>query len=167
MCRDSNKSRNQRIPFRVRHRAVQPLEVRDFASRKNHQHSTTFEVIQRLAEAAAIGCDCFAARDRINGNHHGAHFRDGCENAIRKHADAKPLTGIGGGVLEVVEDFDKNSCRAVYMVRFGGVVYVLHVFQKKSKSGKATPKPDVDLIKSRLKLAKQDYERRTKAKGKA
>ena len=46
-------------------------------------------------------------------------------------------------------------------------VYVLHVFQKKSKSGKATPKADIDLIKSRLKLAKQDHERRTKAKGKS
>ena len=84
----------------------------------------------------------------------------------RKHPDAKPLTGIGGGVLEVVEDFDKNTYRAVYKVQLGDVVYVLHVFQKKSKSGKATPKPDLDLIKSRLKLANQDYERRTKAKGK-
>ena len=85
----------------------------------------------------------------------------------RKHPDAKPLTGIEGGVLEVVEDFDKNTYRAVYKVQLGNIVYVLHVFQKKSKSGKATPKPDVDLIRSRLKLAKQDYERRTKAKGKA
>jgi phage-related protein len=84
----------------------------------------------------------------------------------RKHPDAKPLTGIGGGVLEVVEDFNKNTYRAVYKVQLGDVVYVLHVFQKKSKSGKATPKPDLDLIKSRLKLAKQDHERRTKAKGK-
>ena len=85
----------------------------------------------------------------------------------RKHPDAKPLTGIESGVLEVVEDFDRNTYRAVYKVQLGNIVYVLHVFQKKSKSGKATPKPDVDLIKSRLKLAKQDYERRTKAKGKA
>ena len=51
-------------------------------------------------------------------------------------------------------------------VQLGDVVYVLHVFQK-SKSGKATPKADIDLIKSRLKLAKQDHERRTKAKGKS
>ena len=84
----------------------------------------------------------------------------------RKHPDAKPPTGIGGGVLEVVEDFNKNTYRAVYKVQLGDVVYVLHVFQKKSKSGKATPKADIDLIKSRLKLAKQDHERRTKAKGK-
>jgi len=83
----------------------------------------------------------------------------------RKHPDAKPLTGIEG-VLEVVEDFNKNTYRAVYKVQLGDVVYVLHVFQKKSKSGKATPKPDLDLIKSRLKSAKQDHGRRTKAKGK-
>ena len=74
---------------------------------------------------------------------------------------------LGGGVLEVVEDFNKNTYRAVYKVQLGDVVYVLHVFQKKSKSGKATPKADIDLIKSRLKLAKQDHERRTKAKGKS
>jgi len=84
-----------------------------------------------------------------------------------KHPDGKPLTGIGGGVLEVVEDFDKNTYQAVYKVQLGDVVYVLHVFQKKSKSGKATPKADIDLIKSRLKLAKQDHDRRTKAKGKS
>ena len=85
----------------------------------------------------------------------------------RKHPDAKPLTGIGGGVLEVVEDFNKNTYRAVYKVQLGDVVYVLHVFQKKSKSGKATPKADIDRIKSRLKLAKQDHDLRTKAKGKS
>ena len=55
----------------------------------------------------------------------------------------------------------------VYKVQLGDVVYVLHVFTKKSKSGKATPKADIDLIKSRLKLAKQDHDRRTKAKGKS
>jgi phage-related protein len=85
----------------------------------------------------------------------------------RKHPDVKPLTGIESGVLEVIEDFNKNTYRAVYKVQLGEVVYVLHVFQKKSKSGKATPKPDIHLIKSRLKLAKQDHERRTKAKGKS
>ena len=85
----------------------------------------------------------------------------------RKHPDAKPPTGIGGGVLEVVEDFNKNTYRAVYKVQLGDVVYVLHVFQKKSKSGKATPKADIEVIKSRLKLARQDHERRTKTKGKS
>ena len=47
----------------------------------------------------------------------------------RKHPDAKPLTGIGRGVLEAVEDFNRNTYRAVYKVQLGGLVYVLHVFQ--------------------------------------
>ena len=54
---------------------------------------------------------------------------------------AKPLRGFGGGgVLEVVDDYDGNTYRAVYTVRFAGAVYVLHAFQKKSKRGIATPK---------------------------
>lgn len=72
---------------------------------------------------------------------------------------AKPLTGFrGAGVLEVVEDFDGNAYRAVYTVRFTGVVYVLHAFQKKSRKGIATPKSDLDLIGRRLKRAQEDYE---------
>ena len=71
-----------------------------------------------------------------------------------KHAQAKPLRGFGSaGVLEVVEDWRGNTYRAVYTVRFAVRVFVLHVFQKKSKSGIATPKPDLDLIKARLKVA--------------
>jgi phage-related protein len=77
-----------------------------------------------------------------------------------KHPDAKPLKGFqGAGVLEVVEDFDGDTYRAVYTVRFEGVVYVLHVFQKKSKRGIATPKQDIDLIERRLKRAKEHYDR--------
>jgi phage-related protein len=77
-----------------------------------------------------------------------------------KHPDAKPLKGFqGAGVLEVVEDFDGDTYRAVYTVRFVGVVYVLHVFQKKSKRGIATPKPDMDLVEGRLKRAKEHYDR--------
>jgi len=76
-----------------------------------------------------------------------------------KHQDAKVLTGFGSaGVLEVVEDHHGDTYRAVYTVKFVGWVYVLHCFQKKSKSGIATPKPDMDLINSRLKAAKQDFE---------
>ena len=72
---------------------------------------------------------------------------------------AKPLRGFGGaGVLEVVDDYDGDTYRAVYTVRFAGVVYVLHAFQKKSKSGKATPKAELDLIKQRLRRATEDYE---------
>ena len=71
-----------------------------------------------------------------------------------KHAQAKALQGFGSaGVLEVVEDWSGNTYRAVYTVRFVVRVFVLHVFQKKSKSGIATPKPDLDLIKGRLKAA--------------
>ena len=71
-----------------------------------------------------------------------------------KHDQAKPLHGFGSaGVLEVVEDYRGNAYRAVYTVRFEARVFVLHVFQKKSKIGIATPKPDMDLIRERLKVA--------------
>ena len=74
----------------------------------------------------------------------------------RKHEQAKPLKGFGSaGVLEVVEDWDRSTYRAVYTVRFEGVVFVLHIFQKKSKRGVATPKADIDLIRERLKVAEQ------------
>lgn len=74
----------------------------------------------------------------------------------KKHEQAKPLGGFGSaGVLEVVEDWDGSSYRAVYTVRFESAVFVLHVFQKKSKRGAATPKADIDLIRERLKVAEQ------------
>lgn len=76
-----------------------------------------------------------------------------------KHVDAKPLSGFGSaGVLEVVEDRQGDTYRAVYTVRFAGWVYVLHCFQKKSKSGIKTPQKDIDLIKARLKAAEMDFE---------
>jgi phage-related protein len=75
-----------------------------------------------------------------------------------KHPSAKPLKGFkGAGVLEVVENFDKDTYRAVYTVKLAGVVYVLHAFQKKSKQGIATPKQEIDLIETRLKRAKEHY----------
>lgn len=75
-----------------------------------------------------------------------------------KHKDAKPMKGFGGAsVVEILDDFDGDTFRAVYTVRFADVVYVLHAFQKKSKKGIATPKSDLDLIKQRLKAAEQDY----------
>jgi phage-related protein len=77
----------------------------------------------------------------------------------RKARWAKPLKGFGGaGVLEVVDDFDGDTFRAVYTVRFAGLVYVLHAFQKKSKSGIATPRHEIALIGQRLKRAKEDYD---------
>jgi len=76
-----------------------------------------------------------------------------------KAAYAKPLRGFGGAtVLEIVEDHDRATYRAVYTVRFSRAVYVLHAFQKKSKRGMATPKADLELIKRRLKRAREDYE---------
>jgi phage-related protein len=76
----------------------------------------------------------------------------------RKHLSAKTLKGFGGaGVLEVVEDHDGSTCRAVYTVRLQGVVYVLHAFQKKSTKGVQTPKHVVELIRARLALAERDY----------
>lgn len=75
-----------------------------------------------------------------------------------KHDNAKPLKGFkGAGVLEIVDDFQGDTYRAVYTVKFEFAVYVLHVFQKKSKSGIATPKQDIDLIEKRLKLAEQHH----------
>lgn len=74
-----------------------------------------------------------------------------------KHADAKPLTGFkGAGVLEIVENHDGDTYRAVYTVRFANAIYVLHAFQKKSKRGIATPQADLDLIKRRLQQATED-----------
>lgn len=72
----------------------------------------------------------------------------------RKHQRAKPLKGYkGAGVLEIVDDFDGDTYRAVYTVRFEGAVYALDAFQKKSKKGIATSKADLDRIKARLKRA--------------
>ena len=66
---------------------------------------------------------------------------------------AKPLKGMGPGVLEVVSDHRGDTFRSVYTVRFADRVFVLHAFQKKSKSGIATPKADIERIKQRLKQA--------------
>src|SRR5208283_5029406 len=93
-------------------------------------------------------------------------FPDGVISAIgfalyeaqkgNKHPSAKPLHGFGGaGVLEVVEDHDGDTFRAVYTVRLAGRVYVLHAFQKKSKHGISTPRHELDLIKQRLGWAAQ------------
>jgi phage-related protein len=71
---------------------------------------------------------------------------------------AKPLKGLGPGVLEIVESHDGNAYRAVYAVRFEKAVYVLHAFHKKSPSGIRTAKRDIDLIAARLKNAERDHE---------
>ena len=73
-----------------------------------------------------------------------------------RHSSAKPLSGYGdASVLEVVVDHAGGTFRAVYTVRWPGRVYVLHVFQKKSKSGIRTPKADMNLIDARLKRVRE------------
>ena len=82
-----------------------------------------------------------------------------------KHEDAKPLKGYrGAGVLEVVDDYDGDTYRAVYTVKFDGYVYMLHAFQKKAKRGRATPQSELAVVKSRLKLAKADHNEKMKRK---
>lgn len=74
---------------------------------------------------------------------------------------AKPLKDFGGrNVTEIVTPFDGDTWRTVYTVRFEDAIYVLHAFQKKSKSGVATPQKEIDLIRKRLADAGQDYKRR-------
>src|ERR1019366_632438 len=74
---------------------------------------------------------------------------------------AKPMKGFGGrSVLEIVAPYDGNTWRTVYTVRFEDAVYVLHAFQKKSKSGVATPKKEIDLIHKRLADAERDHKKR-------
>lgn len=77
-----------------------------------------------------------------------------------KHPSSKPWKGLGTGVLEVVDDYQGDTYRAVYTVRFREVVYVLHAFQKKSPSGIRTARGDIELVARRLKMAQQDYEER-------
>jgi|SRR5579863_1609081 len=73
-----------------------------------------------------------------------------------KHIDAKPLKGFGGaGVVEIISDHRGDTFRAVYTVRMAGAVYVLHAFQKKSKTGRETPKAEIELISKRLREAER------------
>lgn len=77
----------------------------------------------------------------------------------KKYLEAKPLKGFGGaGILEIVDDYAGDTYRVVYTVKFAEAVYVLHAFQKKSKRGIATPKQEIDLVKSRLKRAQEHYD---------
>lgn len=70
--------------------------------------------------------------------------------------NAKPLSGFGGaGVLELIEGDAGGAYRAVYTVRYATAIYVLHVFQKKSKRGRQTPRYEIDLIRERLKRAEE------------
>ena len=86
-----------------------------------------------------------------------------------KHPAAKPLKGFkGAGVLEILDDHDGDTYRVVYTVRLEDELYVLHAFQKKSKTGIATPKHDLELIAKRLAIAERIHaERQRDQKGKS
>ena len=73
-----------------------------------------------------------------------------------KHQDAKVLRGFGGaGVLEVIKDHRGDTFRAVYTLKYARTVFVLHAVQKKSKSGRETPRRDMELLQQRLREAEQ------------
>jgi phage-related protein len=78
-----------------------------------------------------------------------------------EYPSVKALKGFGGrSILEIVASTDVSTYRAVYTVRFGDAIYMLHAFQKKSKKGIATPKQEIDLIWQRLAAAERDYRER-------
>lgn len=69
---------------------------------------------------------------------------------------ARPLHGLGAGVMEIAVDDASGTFRAVYTVSIGDSIYVIHAFQKKSKTGIATPKSEMDLIRQRLKQLRSE-----------
>jgi phage-related protein len=71
-------------------------------------------------------------------------------------AKAKPLHGLGGGVMEIAAQDASGTYRAVYTVSIGDSIYVVHAFQKKSKSGIATPQPEMELVRQRLKQLRSE-----------
>ena len=73
---------------------------------------------------------------------------------------AKPMKGLGSGVFEIALPYRGNAFRVVYAVQIGSDLWVVHAFQKKSKTGSKTPKQTIDLIKERLKLAEADHQKR-------
>lgn len=85
----------------------------------------------------------------------------------KQHPQAKALKGFGdASVIEIIEDWQRDTYRAVYTVRFAEAVYVLHVFQKKSRRGAKTPKPEMAVIEKRLRDATEIHEARTRKKEK-
>lgn len=72
-------------------------------------------------------------------------------------ASAKPLKGLGGGVFEIVADYDTDTYRGIYTIRFREAIYVLHVFQKKSRHKDSTSRQDIELVERRLKAAARHY----------
>lgn len=82
----------------------------------------------------------------------------------RMHSNAKPLKGFGGAsVVEIVDDYQGDTYRAIYTVKFANAIYVLHAFQKKSKKGIKTPQSDIELLQRRLKSAEEAHRNRSGA----
>ncbi len=72
------------------------------------------------------------------------------------HPDiAKPMQGLGSGILELALRFNTDAYRVVYAVQIGDAVWILHAFQKKSRGGAKTPKSEINLIEERLKRLKE------------
>ena len=69
---------------------------------------------------------------------------------------AKPLRGLGSGVMEIAVRHRTNAWRVVYVAEIVGSLWVLHAFQKKSKTGIRTPKPEIDLVKERLRRLREE-----------
>src|SRR5690349_9229533 len=77
-----------------------------------------------------------------------------------KHPSTKVLRGFGSAsVVEAIDDYDGDTYRTVYTVAFADAVYVLHAFKKKSKSGRATPSADLELIQRRLRAVRDQHAR--------
>lgn len=74
----------------------------------------------------------------------------------RKAEIVKPMKGLGAGVMEIALRYQTNAYRMIYVTEIAGTLWVVHAFQKKSKTGIKTPKPEMDLIRERLKRLKRE-----------
>lgn len=68
----------------------------------------------------------------------------------------KQMKHLDSGVFEIAIRYRKDAFRAIYCTEIDGDIWVIHAFQKKSKTGIKTPKPDMDVIRSRLKRLKEE-----------
>ena len=75
----------------------------------------------------------------------------------RKAETAKPMKGLGSGVFEIALKYKTDAYRTVYALQLDDDIWVVHAFQKKSKSGIKTPKHEIDLIKHRIKILKEMF----------
>ncbi len=82
------------------------------------------------------------------------------------HSRAKPLHGLGSGVMEIASNDPSGTYRAVYTVSIGDSIYVVHAFQKKSKAGVATPKAEIELVRRRLNQLRNEVRNVEKISGK-